>query len=1658
MIKFFTKKKCIYRTLLSMLLVVLMLGIGPMQDLYECEVKAAETDAGADTSDGTQTPDVVKPDGKGTAEEEVKTDSAGYPEGTLYIKELRYFRGEKAKEAGAADGWIIHNENLNKGNKGDSLWLGYKTTTDRTDAVTAIKTMEMNGGYEITNYRKVMETTSKGLGELASALMTIASEFRENSKTIPQTTAASKDFLNLYITKNGGLKKGESPSGNQQFLGDLLLSGDYKEEDLKTLIMMINPAVYNVIVSRLAAGLFTPETNFAEKVAGIAGKFEKLSSSTLRTLDTRYQATVMGVRDQLQTFSKKVRDAKERAKATGGKITLSDGTQVDVDPTASGKTGDADVDASVEDIRERSDEIASGERTASDIKTGDEDLLYLSQLNALNRYNYDDSTKLGDYIVSVGEASFGKLSELRKVYPIIMAMTPGQAELLRINGFGCLVAGLGDQGQMNSKLIEMTNEQKAYLDKNGYAAAPVWNTEDSEFFESDIAYTKKLLRSNAAGATFTDVTKTTALGKFWNEFSMASGMISSVTGAVFSIVSYVSGVGSAVGMIVAGAELLFYGAAAGATATAIGGALALIVGICGLVAIVILIITLLVYIGKKIYNAIFEWDEYDYNEYKDIPHFILDAEELNSGEISNTRYYLVRDYDKGSGDLNCGNGKRWNAMYYTKSTAAGDPICASSENDFFFSEIGSSTEQAPGIEPVVSFSSPNAQAVNAYAMKKEFGSHFLYYRTSLNGEVSRKSKEKEEKGKGDYIADIRLFNGETETEAKSNLEKQGYKLYDYNVAPHGDAERLYTYIGYKTTNSEKAAVRDIRVCDGYPGSSVSIGEISYATGESSTDVTVNGAALCYTTNSKYGSPIRWKNLFFVKSRKEAKDGWEPVSPTCGGPAYNWNDSKEQMIKKDSYDELKNYLKNDGLYIYYKPDKPYTDGETYISGIQIVAGTFLAKGTSNYILSDYMDELGVTPVCRVAEDVLDSTENVEFSRAVVAAGGAAVMSRADATKGRYNNYDIWIAYSTTHNPYRALTDIKYYRSSYTDSDLFQSFAVNGTGYNACEKYCQVINNERSGSLTYRYFAQDHAVLSPGIDGTRHPHPQTGEPILVELQKMTPTGIKKQESVGLYVSGYVNGAEPIREKDLAINNSPEAPEGFSQIREFLNLYDTSPHNLGFWAARGSAQNVYMYLRGQEKLERPKYVKAVNSVYVETPTEYEQDGEKTELKGSQMSMYNRILPEQCRVGLIQSGAEEVLTTGDRSRVLTGNKIPDTAMQGYTYNVAKKEKDDKTPEYFCYIGVARTNKETDAVRGIIKYRQNVSSTDARPTSSAVIGGVDYTAVGSCYKDPYGDIFALYTSKNTGAGEPITDVFISDNPFESSSDTMLGATETDKGSGAKRVFASTGLGNYEKLFIHMKRSNSEKIYYSRLVVTESIDPLADMKAVQIKLLSAGCNRCIPVDMNKKAGGRFVLIGARTCSTTSSDIAIRDIAITVGKDHVDSYISDDGYEYISAGNVSLNSGTEYGKKIYVYYSHGVKISEGDSDDLIANNTDTNTTPTDTGIEDEDDLGDWLDENDEDEAKVVYMDQKPVIGLAASDGDFLPESIPGMNWTKLLDQNRNRVNANEGVIYRDDEFNVIDNRLYLYCAREGGEASCPEARVTETDGKYCMLVGMLKFTK
>ncbi len=290
--------------------------------------------------------------------------------------------------------------------------------------------------------------------------------------------------------------------------------------------------------------------------------------------------------------------------------------------------------------------------------------------------------------------------------------------------------------------------------------------------------------------------------------------------------------------------------------------------------------------------------------------------------------------------------------------------------------------------------------------------------------------------------------------------------------------------------------------------------------------------------------------------------------------------------------------------------------------------------------------------------------------------------------------------------------------------------------------------------------------------------------------------------------------------------------------------------------------------------------------------------------------------------------------------------------------------------------------------------------------------------------------------------------PFKEGCDTMLAASTEDTGSRSKQVFADTKLTDKEKLFLHLKRSDGEKNYFSRIVVGKGDSELA----AQCDLLSKGCNRCIPLDMNKFYNiygyGDYVMIGARTCSVDSPDIAIRDILCTVGEEPQESFMRD-GYEYTLAGDVSLNQGAVHGKKIYLYYSHGIKVVNADEyDEPVVETTEPENTPTTT--DDEDDFGDWLDENDsfEDEYRIVYMDQAPITHLAASEQDFLPKDISGVRWEKILDTKGNRVNAEDGLVFRDKNLVARDNRIYLFTAHEDGKVKSGAA-VTETDGSYMM---------
>ncbi|MBR6361455.1 MAG: hypothetical protein IKS04_06625, partial [Clostridia bacterium] len=148
-----------------------------------------------------------------------------------YISEVKIGMGKKASDAKAAlNGYIILSDakgnpvDLNKdagggmGSKGEKVvYLGYKTTTDRKEAVTDLALMNMKGGYSVEDYDTLMEGQMKSqiipfVENFLAAINEYRSNCRSGNSAAKQRATYIRGILNKFIDDDTG--KG---------LGDLLL-------------------------------------------------------------------------------------------------------------------------------------------------------------------------------------------------------------------------------------------------------------------------------------------------------------------------------------------------------------------------------------------------------------------------------------------------------------------------------------------------------------------------------------------------------------------------------------------------------------------------------------------------------------------------------------------------------------------------------------------------------------------------------------------------------------------------------------------------------------------------------------------------------------------------------------------------------------------------------------------------------------------------------------------------------------------------------------------------------------------------------------------------------------------------------------------------------------------------------------------------------------------------------------------------------------------------------------------------------------------------------------------------------------------------------------------------------------------------------------------
>ncbi len=1468
--------------------------------------------------------------------------------GSKYISDVQVFSGDSldsAVQSCEAAGYIAVKKNINHSASGDikdnGIYIvGYKTTENADEGITGISMLQMNGGYQDYTYGDVAERAVEKLGNLPTELYYAIEEFSENySKNSPAAIVAY-NILNCYhIDELNNIK-----------LGEYLVSDDCTVDFVKKLISRSSTTVISAFCNALVAGVADyGDDNWASRIASSTVKDELKDEDNGRMLDIKYKVLANELVSSLQTFSEGYNAAIQRSEESTEKV-------------SSSKTPKS-VSTEIPE------ETVEAMTTGGEIKSEDGDSFYLYAYAVLNQYDYDETTKLGDYIVSLGNSTYDEAVNLRKIYPLVDSLTNGQLATMRLCGVASSAVYLvNDSGilEESDKQISVIKEEINQVLKSD--SISIWVGTDQTVYNQKVAVTTDAYRANSAGQIYNTLTTPDDIDNF------LSGTLSKI-----EIASLVIGIGWGVTVLVTTAikAIMFTAVFTGTMSmwaiccAGIGmGVFSTIFGILGCafiilnyVALVAMIVILIALFVKYLWDLFTDDDAEDFTE---IPSVMFDL-----AQNRYVRYDAVK-LNGSPANINGDNARRWNALYTTKSSYVGTPICSEQIDDLITVEYDNN-KTPQGYQPVKCFGEVSAANLNANS-KSDSASVYMFLKNTTS--TINEGEQTELPDGTQYISKLSLSVESSETAAKAALTKSGYNVLDINLTPVTASLKKYTYLGYTTTTNANDAVTDIRISARNSTAAYYFGNASYT----SCGTTPTGDTLYYTSYKSAGTPIL-ADLLVKYSLNDIPEGYEPVNMFCGGNAFNFNVGSEtdNTVSRTHRSQTYEHWNDTGLYLYFKPSVSYTDGEEYISGFVLVAGN--ASGKLDNSADDYIEAL------KLSKFDLSLTHAAKWQLPTEAHG----MVSEERWAG---NIETYICYTTTHNPYRAIYGLRSYTSAPGNYTVPANLGTLTSGaYAVCDVMFELPYLVGGGSAAEYYMRgiyDSHSYQFASCSGT-----------LTGLEQQTPTSELLPEDYetvdwascnvrgkGLYVLGPVEGGTPLTVADILVSSNSTVPDGFESVQDFKTPNRTEAHNLGYATANSkyvsngkSITPVYICIKTKASVEK----KYISSIYVSTYT-------LEKAAGDNLSSYDaatkELIKKSCSEYCIQS-----LLMQCTDEIIQANLAVDSSQSFYSDPSAVASS-------VSYIGVSRTNSSSEAITGIIRYVTD--RTDVSPTIQ--VRGITYTKAGDMIPDPKGSYYLYYTTAyGSTPGMPITSVSVSSDVYESDCATVMTTNSVDvselkNGTTVTREASKATLyGDVnESNFIHMKYADT-----ATMMGTIYVGHGKTKQEAQCNLLSLGCNICVDMDINQNTGGEYIYIGYSRYTLLPSEVrkgvaknAVRDILLTVGEPH-QSVIYKDGVKYKSAVDeytsasdsdgtkaVSLNSGTG-GKQIYLYYS-------------------TQSTKD-----------------------TAYPISK--LGLACKDYGMINND--SNTWEHIYDINGNRVNLNEGAIATDNSGNHIsDNRVYLYASR------------------------------
>ncbi len=155
--------------------------------------------------------------------------------GKKYVKEVILSYGKTEDEAKK---WLTDNDyevldnNLNQGADSTlstkrAVYLGYKTTDKKDEAITDMKLMNMKGGYSVQDYQMLLSEQKDTIKVFFDNFKVAVQEYRNNYNAKQERAIAAHDMLNMLYDDD-----------TQQNLGDLLLNRvreEYTDEEYNAL-------------------------------------------------------------------------------------------------------------------------------------------------------------------------------------------------------------------------------------------------------------------------------------------------------------------------------------------------------------------------------------------------------------------------------------------------------------------------------------------------------------------------------------------------------------------------------------------------------------------------------------------------------------------------------------------------------------------------------------------------------------------------------------------------------------------------------------------------------------------------------------------------------------------------------------------------------------------------------------------------------------------------------------------------------------------------------------------------------------------------------------------------------------------------------------------------------------------------------------------------------------------------------------------------------------------------------------------------------------------------------------------------------------------------------------------------------------------------------